>query len=178
MSTTGFGPVSESIETEWSVYLELLEAALRAHGQRFGRTYRLGLSSWHSLLFKELRAEPVRRAFVSSWQRTFGDAAGREREEQLRRIEHLLREELRGISAMLGDLVDVLPENRSTRRPGPGRRRWWALPKFLRRAIGLKEGIKAGGTLLGSLHDLLEAAPGWLKAVLAIAKEAADVAAG
>jgi len=55
------------------------------------------------------------------------------------------------------------------------RGRPFRLPQKLRSWLGLKEAIKAGGTLMGSLKDLLEAGPDWLKALLTIGKEAIDV---
>ncbi len=79
---------------------------------------------------------------------------------------------------MLLDLVNVTPVISPLRPSEPRKTKTSWTPKWLRRLIGLTEGIKAGGTLLGTMKDLFESAPAWLKALFTVGKEAADVATG
>ena len=109
---------------------------------------------------------------MEGWERTF------ERNPdypQLGVSGRLLREEIRGITGMLADLVDVPPGVLSPHQEAAQKRQRHWFPKVFRREVGLKECIKAGGTLFGTLDSLLDAVP-WLKALLTIGHEAADVA--
>ena len=53
-----------------------------------------------------------------------------------------------------------------------------SLRRILFRSIGLKEAGGASSTLLGSIGDLLDGLPAWIKALVKIGKEAVDTAFG
>jgi len=60
------------------------------------------------------------------------------------------------------------PPYRDVQKPKRSIRR--KIKEFLTGPIGLKDALKAGGTLMESIKDLLEKAPAWLKALLTISK--------
>ena len=178
MSTPVFNPLDESLEADWSAFLAVLEKALAEYRAPFFRSYRQSLGPWHKALFDELGSPEARSEFTASWERAFSGPLQAPESARGRRAEAVLRQELRRVTDMLLDLVDVPPDILPQRPSEPRKPKKSWTPKWLRRVIGLKEGIKAGGTLLGTIKDLFESAPAWLKALFTIGKEAADVATG
>ncbi len=177
MATSVSDSLRESLEADWAAFLAVLERALLEHRARLLRSYRQSLEPWHRALFAELRSTEARSAFTTAWGEAF---AGPLAPEPGRGpgAESVLHQELRTVTDMLLDLVETLPDitpQRPTQQPK--RKESWIRKRF-RQVIGLKEGIKAGGTLLGTLKDLLESAPGWFRALLTIGEEAADVVTG
>ena len=178
MATPVVDPLDKSLAIDWEAFLAVLEEALAKYRTRFFRSYRRSLEPWHKTLFDELWSPEARSEFTTAWARAFAGPQGPPESARGRGAEAVLRQELRRVTDMLLDLVDVPPDIRPQRPAEPRKPKKSWTPKWLRRVIGLKEGIKAGGTLLGTMKDLFESAPAWLKALFTIGKEAADVATG
>jgi hypothetical protein len=144
-----------------------MTAAVRARRRRWGRSYRRRLGAWHEATLAELRSEDFIREFRAAWSDRFTDGS------EVVRTGSLLRLELTGVTDMLLDMVDapeVSPPTRERQRKG------WKIGRLFRRTVGLSEAIKAGGTLAGSLKDLLESGPWWVKSLLIILEELGEVA--
>jgi len=153
LATSVVDPLDESLAADWMAFVIVLEEALAVHRRRFFRSYRRPLEPWHEALFDELQSPEARSAFGTSWVQAFSGDLQPPEGGRAHGAEHVLRQELRGV----------------TERGTLG---------WLRRRIGLREAIKAGGTLLGTMKDLFDLAPGWFKALITIGEEAADVATG
>ena len=176
MATSVVDPLDESLAADWMAFVIVLEEALAVHRRRFFRSYRRPLEPWHEALFDELQSPEARSAFGTSWVQAFSGDLQPPEGGRAHGAEHVLRQELRGVTDMLLDLVDVPPDELPQRPSKPPKKR--GTLGWLRRRIGLREAIKAGGTLLGTMKDLFDLAPGWFKALITIGEEAADVATG
>jgi len=158
-------PPSSPIASDWTEFVKQLGIALKK--RRHGLFYSHGryFERWHVVLIERLGSESTAGAIANHWPKE-EDNVGR-----------LLQQELTSVTAMLaGATGEKLPEDErlQIRKRGPLRQ----FVDFLKRPINIKEALKAGGTVMESLKELLEHAPPWLKALLTIGKEAVDTATG
>ena len=151
---------------------------MRDESRRFSRPHRAQLEHWLVRLKEDLHTEATAAAFVEAWLRFASETRGPPSPLSWPPTEVLLRSELQAVTDILvsttREHITVPPRETPPHRHSAARRLWM----FLRRPIGRKEGLKAGGTLLDSLEKLFEAAPAWFKALLTIAKEAVDTVVG
>jgi len=169
------------ITTEWKAFVICLDAGLAKTRRRFWHPYLLYLETWHQDLIQQLQSAEAIEALATSWPST--DSLSSPDRQVAASV--LLREELRGVTEMLASVTGTdielppLPSQMPPPKQTPKRKRGLIrkIKEFLTRPIGLKDALKAGGTLVESIKDLLEEAPAWLKALLTISKEALDTVA-
>lgn len=159
-------PVEDSLATDWRDFIRASGVAMKTHRNRWFRRHRRTLTPWHLETLDALSSDRFVNTLSESWQQARYD-------DRMHPPLDLLRKELNAITDMLLSVVDapgISEPARARRRKRPS---WWT--RFTSFG-GLKEGVKASGTLMGSVKDLLdEAAPDWLKALLIIGQEMMDL---
>jgi hypothetical protein len=168
---------SSELRADWQAFLMCFEAGLKKSRRRFWRPLRDELEPWHRQLIEQFRSQATTLELMNAWERS-------ERESRSPGGEvvpaTLLRVELRGVTQMLAAATDTrlppspAPPSMPPRSRGLGHK----LKRLLMKPASLIDSLKAGGTLMESLKDILEHLPDWAKALLTIGKEAFDTAAG
>ena len=173
----------DGVQREWGAFLSLLEVLLNDWRGTFLRPHRVHLEEWHRNVLKDLQSPEAQDAFLSGWSGTFAEPHPYSTLEQWHRAEDRLRDEIRAVTLLLASVTgreELLPRglrevmNQRTKR----RTILGSLWRILNKPIGLKEAGGAGSTLLGSVGDLLDGLPAWIKALVKIGKEAVDIAFG
>lgn len=149
----------------WRFLMALDEALACARGSIFHRDRRQ-LEAWHKQVLAALKDPTTVVELQSAWP-TFPELPLASHHSP----DLLLRDEVRAVTELMSKAAGVRIAREGdllkTRTRNPFKR-------VLARIVGVKDALKAGGTVLGSIKDLLDKAPAWLQSLLVIGKEAVD----
>jgi hypothetical protein len=150
---------NRSISVLWTEFAWFLARALSDSRRSIIRPNLSLLASWHEATVATLIHERTSLALERAWRT--------EEHSTEHAAYSLLRLELVGVTAMLAAVTDAFPSF------APDWDKFHRVPLIFR-PLSRKQALKGASTLLGSLNDLLEDAPPWLKQLLTVGKETID----